>query len=150
VTRVDVLGAEDIFGPNHGSLKGKTIRQPEEQIPISIMKEYRDVTLCLNIMFVNEMPYLVTISRNIQFGTVESIKSRHNTMLLAALKDVKHLYALRGSDTGMLTMNLSPCASINWELARTLTSIGDVNLGRSVWVALWTPQPPPKKRNNDT
>jgi hypothetical protein len=103
VVRADVLAAEDIFGPNLGSLKGKTVRRsgervrPEyEQIPTSIMERYRDVTLCVDIMFVNKIPFLVTISRHIKFGTVEAIKSRHHKVVLAALKNVKRLYAQRG------------------------------------------------------
>jgi hypothetical protein len=103
VVRADVLAAEDIFGPNLGALKGKTVRhsgnrvRPEyEQIPSEIMERYTDVTLCIDIMFVNKLPFLVTISKHIKFGTVEAIKSRKHKVLLAALKGVKRLYALRG------------------------------------------------------
>jgi hypothetical protein len=63
VTRQDVVAAEDIFGPNLGSLKGKTVRRSERHVktarhdlPPYIMEQYRDVTLCADIMFVNEVP----------------------------------------------------------------------------------------------
>jgi hypothetical protein len=82
ILRGDVLAADDIFGPNVGSLKGKTVRQggihvnPEyHQIPMTIMEKYRELTLCVDVMFVNKLPFLVTISRGIKFGTVEFIKS---------------------------------------------------------------------------
>jgi hypothetical protein len=60
------------------------------------MERCHDVTLCIDIMFVNKIPFLVTISRNIKFGTVEAMKSRQHKALLTALKSVKRLYALRG------------------------------------------------------
>jgi hypothetical protein len=103
VVRAVVLAAEDIFGPNLGSLKGETVRhdgqhiRPEyEPVPNSIMEKYRDVTLSVDIMFVNKLPFIVTISWNIKFGTVEAIKNRKHKVILAALKSVKRLYAQRG------------------------------------------------------
>jgi hypothetical protein len=79
IDTTDILAAEDIFGPNVGSLKGKTVRRggthvnPEyHQIPSPLMEKYQQVTLCIDIMFVNKLPFLVTISRDIKFGTVEA------------------------------------------------------------------------------
>jgi hypothetical protein len=66
------------------------------QIPMTIMEKYRDLTSCVDVMSVNKLPFLVTISRGIKFGTVESIKSRKLKELLTAIKSVKRIYALRG------------------------------------------------------
>jgi hypothetical protein len=73
-----VPAADNIFGPNVGSLKGKTVQQggihvnPEyHQVPMTIMEKYRDLTLCIDMMFVNKLPFLVTISRGVMFGTGE-------------------------------------------------------------------------------
>jgi hypothetical protein len=83
VTKMDIMNAEDILGPNVGSLKGKTVRRSGlpvrtayKAVPRGIMANYRDVTLCVDIMFVNKIPFLVTISRNIKFGTAEVLKNR--------------------------------------------------------------------------
>jgi hypothetical protein len=80
VTRKDIMAAEDIFGPDIGSLKGKTVRSASvpvdiriENLPATVMLRYKEVTLCGDIMFVNKTPFLVTISRDIKFGTVEMI-----------------------------------------------------------------------------
>ena len=91
VTRQDILNAEDIFGPDLGSLKGKTVRTASAQvragglvpIPITIMAQYRRVVLCMDVMKVNKLPFLVTMSRAIKFGTMAWLKNaKTNTILL--------------------------------------------------------------------
>jgi hypothetical protein len=71
--------AEDIFGTNLGSLKGKTTRgcpthvevhQPNP-IPITIMDKYNEVTLEIDVMLINNIPFFTSISRHIKFGTAE-------------------------------------------------------------------------------
>jgi hypothetical protein len=65
-------------------------------MPMTIMEKYRELILCVDVMFVNKLPLLVTISRGIKFGTVKSIESRKLKELLTAVKSVKRIYALRG------------------------------------------------------
>jgi hypothetical protein len=66
---------KNIFGPDIGSLKGKTVRHAPTpldpslvDIPSHIMNHYREVVLGGDIMFVNRVAFFVTISRNIKFG----------------------------------------------------------------------------------
>ena len=103
VTRSDILAAEDIFGPNLGSLKGKTVRKASptttitrDPLPLEIKERYMDVTICLDIMFVNKVAFVITISRNIKFITVEFIASRHQGTLMASLQRINNVYAQRG------------------------------------------------------
>jgi hypothetical protein len=96
------MAAEDIFGPNLGSLKGKTARRGGEhvatdrqEIPRTIMERYRDMTLCIDIMYVNKIAFLVTsISRGIKFSTVETLKD-HQT-IMTAIRHGVGLYSQRG------------------------------------------------------
>jgi hypothetical protein len=99
VTKADVLAAKDIFGHDVGSLKGKTVRRkPEmirqivESLPTETMKRYRKVTLCIDVMYVNKIPMLVSLSRHIKFGTLEDIPSRSSKILLKGIKNVIKLY----------------------------------------------------------
>jgi hypothetical protein len=103
MTKDDVTTADDIFGVNAGSLKGKTtyrkgahVTSDAVNIPVSIMSRYQEVNLCVDLMFVNRIPFFVTISRNIHFGTVEMIRARKKKVIEAALKHVFDLYAKRG------------------------------------------------------
>ena len=77
------LAADNIFGPNFGALKGKTARTLPKHVfdnidPVQrdILEKYRDVTLCVDIMFVNKIPFIITISRYIKIITVEVLPNR--------------------------------------------------------------------------
>ena len=95
--------ANKLFGPDVGALKGKTTRHgpPIVDSPVSvditpILKYYGEVTLCVDIMYVNKVPLLVTLSRNVKFGTVEAVKDRKETTLLKSSATVVTLYRKAG------------------------------------------------------
>ncbi|KAG7373144.1 hypothetical protein IV203_033868 [Nitzschia inconspicua] len=83
VTKQSIRIASDVFGPNLGSLKGKTVHRPSshvhshtDPVPPEILDRHRDVTLATDIMFVNKIPFLLTVSRNLRFVTVTDISNR--------------------------------------------------------------------------
>ena len=99
VTRTDILNAERIYSPNVNALKGKTTRQSSvrivghvDPVPPEILGTHQDVILEIDIMFVNRLAFLVTISRKIHFGTVEPIKNRQTGTVARGVKHVIDIY----------------------------------------------------------
>ena len=103
ITIEDIKIAEDIYGPNIATLKGKTVRKnpvPVKEdyieVPSSILNMHGNVTLSADIMFVNRMPFFVTLARNIKFTTIEILTNRKAETLLEAIDNVNNLYNNRG------------------------------------------------------
>jgi len=75
------MHAEDILGPNLGSLKGKmTIMKPSRvimntcnELPKGMLEKHSDVTLTIVIMYINKISFVKTTSQVIHFGTAELI-----------------------------------------------------------------------------
>ena len=112
MTREDILIAEKIFGPDLGSLKGKTVRRGTDHVevasvpvPADLMSEYRTVIIGADIMFVNKLPFFVTISRNLKFGTAVLITDQKHATLVKAVRDVRNIYKKRGFKTGAMLMD---------------------------------------------
>ena len=78
----DITNARTTFGPNLPGLRGETVRQrPERVVPeyLDIPQDYYQLhhffTLTADIMFVNGLPFLTSLLRDIQFGTAEHLPS---------------------------------------------------------------------------
>ena len=60
------------------------------------MQRYKNVTLAIDVMKVNKIPFFVTISTEIKLGTSEVLQGMSNARLLASLKKVYKAYRMRG------------------------------------------------------
>ena len=99
---VDIDVACTLLGPTLGSLKGKIVRHPNPHvpkgtvgIPISIMTHHQQVTIAIDIMFINAIPFFITISRNLHFGTVKVLPNQQEATIKNKLRAVIHLYEQR-------------------------------------------------------
>ena len=67
------------------------MRVENTSIPVSIMQQYKNVTLSVDIMKVAGIPFLMTISRHIKFGSAGKLDSMKTGHIL------KHFKALIGT-----------------------------------------------------
>ena len=83
MTASDVTRAEKIYGKDIHALKGKNTRTKPKPVvidylvmPENILENNEKITLSIDIMFVNKIPFVTTISQHIKFTTVEAIQKR--------------------------------------------------------------------------
>ena len=103
ITVQDIKNAEFVWGPELGCLKGKTTRQPSPKvrievmpIPIQIMQQYKDVTLSADLMKVTGIPFLMTVSRHIKFGSAGKLDTMKNGHIIKHFKAIIGAYVTRG------------------------------------------------------
>ena len=89
VTVGDVARAENNYGKDIHALKLKTTRsKPKEvvtdymEIPKDILESNNNITLSIDIMYVNRTPFVTTIFRHVKFTTVEAIQSWTKSQLV--------------------------------------------------------------------
>ena len=95
VTVEDVICGNKIYGRDIHSLKGKTTRtQPTRlvtdyvEIQPSVLENNKHMTLSIDIVYVNRIPFVTTFSRNIKFITVEAIQNRTKAQLVQSIKNM--------------------------------------------------------------
>ena len=99
ISHVDIAATEHIFSPNLGALKGRTPKH--RSVPVdgkidrvlpSILECFQTVVLAIDLMFVNKLPFLITISHGLHFGTVESLPNHQIPTVTAALTFIIQTY----------------------------------------------------------
>ena len=103
VTTQDVDLAERVFGPDLGTVKGKTTRRrpmpivnDQIAIPPELYERRSELELCIDIMFVNEMPFLTTITRALYYRTALFLPTRKHQDLYTSLDEVLRMYNHNG------------------------------------------------------
>ena len=106
ITSKDLDVAEYVFGPDISTLKGKSTRRktrfPKVEEIVSVPKELyevqKEVELCMDFMYVNRIPFLVTISKRLMYRTCERVfkKGTKSESFNATLDNVLRIYNKAG------------------------------------------------------
>jgi hypothetical protein len=112
VTKSAVINANQIFSPDLAGVRGRTVRQPPEsvttnyvQILRAILKQHRVVTLTVDVMFVNGVPFLVCASCGINIITAEYTPSCTTKLLADGIKRIIDLYSRGGYQVGTVLID---------------------------------------------
>ena len=96
----DITNSHAIFGINRSRLKGATVRQKPDrvdpeytQIPRDFYELNKFVTLAADVMFVNDVHFLVTLSRDIRLFTAEFLPSCTAKQVSSLLNNIVTFYA---------------------------------------------------------
>ena len=104
VTIQDVNIAEKIFGPDVGTLKGKTTRRNINkvvkddlvEIPPELLTQHDDLTLCFDIMYVNGIPIMTSIDKTVRYRSAVPLKGRKAPELYRGLDVIYRFYNKAG------------------------------------------------------
>jgi len=61
-----------------------------------LLEEHGNVTIAIDIMYINEIPYMMTTSQAIHFGTVEMIKNETKSTMIKSIQQIIDTYQGRG------------------------------------------------------
>jgi hypothetical protein len=112
VTPADIDNAHKLFGADIATLRVKTVRRTQDAvmadyvaIPKEIIDLNKEITLAADILFVNGMPFVTSLSRKIKFATMEYVSSRSEPNLIRSLLKIIKLYRARGFDPRIALMD---------------------------------------------
>ena len=101
----DVRLARKIMGPCKHALKGKRTRKTPDSVivntepiplPNSIKENYSKVILAADVLYVNSVPIMATVSRNIHYASAAALPSMKHDVLESALRAAIQSYRIRG------------------------------------------------------
>jgi hypothetical protein len=103
VTIQDVYNALRIWGKNIAALKGKTtwskptpVKRNYVKVPKELLQLHKNVFLTADIFFVNEIPFLLTLSRKICFTAVSHLANKSVPQIFTAFREIYQYYLQRG------------------------------------------------------
>jgi hypothetical protein len=103
ITTENIKHAHTLFGPDLATIRGKSVwRKPSRvvtdyvDISRTIVDVNKQVTLAVDVMFVNLVPFLVSVSRMINLILIEHAPKRTATKLGELIQQILWVYARAG------------------------------------------------------
>jgi len=63
-----------------------------DDLPNGLLEEHGNFTMATDIMYINKIPFIITLSRAIQFGTIEKIKDKRKSTIIKSLQQIINTY----------------------------------------------------------
>jgi hypothetical protein len=90
----------------------KTVRKTQDPvvayyvaIPQEILDLNKELTVAADLMFVNGLPFVTSISRNVKFTTIEYVTSKSEPNLIKSLLKIVSLYKAKGFNPSTALMD---------------------------------------------
>ena len=103
ITQEDIDLSERIYGANVLVLKGKTTRSKPKltlqdyiKIPSELKNAYQGIHLCAVLMYIQGIIFLVMVSKNIKFITIQCILTRSKSLVCKAFDQTFRVYNKAG------------------------------------------------------
>ena len=112
VTATDINSAHKIFGRNVSILKQKTVREQPPLVTseyIAIPKHIRDITqritVAADVMLLNGLAFMVSVSHGLKFTTLEYMPRQTAPVLSQSLENIYELYSKCGFTVELFLMD---------------------------------------------
>ena len=76
------------------------------ELPPTILTDYGSVQLVADVLHVNDVPFLTSISNHLHYGTSKAVDNLKAPTLEDGLKNVIRSYAIRGFSIGMMFLDI--------------------------------------------
>lgn len=132
VTQRDVGMAKEILGTSKHAIAGKTTRtRPDAvdeitqaaELPPTIMEYYKNVELSIDVLHVNRIPFLATLSKNIHYSTMDALDNMKISTIEHVIDTVLRAYAVRGFHVRAIHVDIQFKAILDRENLPVLTNV---------------------------
>ena len=112
ITTENIKHADTLFGPDLATIRGKTVRRKPTHvvtdyvdIPRALVDINKQVTLAVDVMFVNSVPLLVSVSRMINLIAIEHAPKCNATKRGDLIQHIIRVYARAGFTVQTILMD---------------------------------------------
>ena len=115
ISRRDVMICKEMLGKSRHVAQGKTTMKaptaidPETQtvtLSPTIITYYGNVQLAADVLHVNDVPFLTSMSNHLHYGTANAVDNMTAPTLEAGVKNIIRSYAVRGFGVGVIFLDI--------------------------------------------